>query len=51
MTKETAQPEQEPLTLDAISQLIDACEANEKKEFLVELVRAVEAAHNIKENT
>jgi hypothetical protein len=41
------QLERQPLTLDAIAGLIDNCKANVQDEFLVELIRATEAAHNI----
>ena len=43
----TTPPLRQPLTLDAISKLIDNCKANVQNEFLVELIRAAEAAHNI----
>ena len=39
----------EPLTLPEIAGLVDACKANVEGEFLVEFVRAIEAAHGIKE--
>ena len=39
--------QRQPLTLDEIAKLIDNCKANVQNEFLVELIRAAEAAHNI----
>ena len=42
-----AQPAPVPLSLDQISKLIDNCKSNVEGEFLVELIRAAEAAHGI----
>ena len=48
---DTAPPQRKPLPLDEISKLVDSCKADIEGEFLVQLVRATEAAHGIKENT